>query len=373
MGASELASTERDVAWLCRGGMDKDAFCRAVGDRLGPAVQFDGSCWHTIDPATLLITSHLTENIPDVSFPSLARNEYVADDVNTFASLARGRRRVGTLHGATAGRPERSLRHSAMLEPRGLDAELRASFVSRASCWGSLILVRETGRPDFAREERDLLARLSTRIAEGLRRALLISAARASAREAGPGLLVLNRDGSLESLTPAAAVWLEELSQLGSGSGTSPLPPAVVAAAAAALQAPATAHAVRAHVRTPTGRWLALDPAPLLGGSVGQVSLVISPAQPAETALLVLRAHGLSAREREVARLVIVGRSTTQIGAVLFVSPNTVQDHLKSIFDKVGVRSRKELVGHVFFEHYLPNIADGATLSPAGSFAGFGS
>jgi DNA-binding CsgD family transcriptional regulator len=366
MATVELARVEHDVEWLCRGGLDKDTFCRSVGERLSAAVQFDGSCWHTIDPATLLITSHLTEGIPEVNFPSLATNEYVTDDVNSFASLARGRRRVGTLHGATAGRPERSPRYVGMLEPRGLQAELRASFVSRASCWGSLILVREAGRPDFARKERDLLARLSTQIAEGLRRALLISAARRSASEAGPGLIVLNQDGSLESLTPAASVWLDDLATLGSGSGTSPLPPAIVAAAAAASQAPGIDQPLRGHVRTRSGRWLALDPGPLLGGSPGQVSVVISPAQPTEAARLVLRAYGLSAREHDVAQLAILGRSTTQIGTALFISPNTVQDHLKSIFDKVGVRSRKELVGHVFFHDYLPKITHGAQPSSTG-------
>ena len=95
MYTAALERTEREVAELCRGGLDKDAFCRSVGERLARVVQFDGSCWHTIDPATLLITSHLTENIPDVDFPLLAWNEYVADDVNRFASLARGRRHVG--------------------------------------------------------------------------------------------------------------------------------------------------------------------------------------------------------------------------------------------------------------------------------------
>ena len=264
MHSGALERTEREVAELCRGGLEKDAFCRSVGASLARVVQFDGSCWHTIDPATLLITSHLTENIPDVNFPLLAWNEYVADDVNRFASLADGRRRVGTLHGATAGKPERSLRHREMLAPRGLDAELRVSFVSRASCWGSLILVRERGRPDFPRGERELVTRLSPRIAEGLRRALLLAAARESASEAGPGLIVLGGDGALESLTPAAAVWLDELAQIGSASGTSPLPPVVLVVAAAALEAPATAAPVRTHVRTHAGRWLALDAARLL-------------------------------------------------------------------------------------------------------------
>ena len=67
MYTAALERTEREVAELCRGGLDKDAFCRSVGACLARVVQFDGSCWHTIDPATLLITSHLTENIPEVT------------------------------------------------------------------------------------------------------------------------------------------------------------------------------------------------------------------------------------------------------------------------------------------------------------------
>ena len=42
----------------------------------------------------------------------------------------------------------------------------------------------------------------------------------------------------------------------------------------------------------------------------------------------------------------------------LSISPYTVQEHLTAIFDKVGVRSRGELVGQVFFRHCLPRIPD---------------
>jgi DNA-binding CsgD family transcriptional regulator len=75
------------------------------------------------------------------------------------------------------------------------------------------------------------------------------------------------------------------------------------------------------------------------------MSVIIEPPRPDELAPLLIAAYGLSDREQAVTALVFQGRSTRQIARALSVSPYTVQEHLTAVFDKVGVRSRGELVG----------------------------
>jgi DNA-binding CsgD family transcriptional regulator len=100
----------------------------------------------------------------------------------------------------------------------------------------------------------------------------------------------------------------------------------------------------------------------------GRVAVIINAARDPEVASLIAQAYGLSARERELTRLVLHGRSTHEIAEGLHVSPYTVQDHLKSIFEKVGVRSRRELVAQLFLQQCAPKLAIGASPGADGWF-----
>ena len=62
--------------------------------------------------------------------------------------------------------------------------------------------------------------------------------------------------------------------------------------------------------------------------------------------------YDLTPREREVLQLVLKGLD----GRALHVSAYTVQDHLKALFNKVGVHSRGELVARVLGDHYFPHV-----------------
>ena len=65
---------------------------------------------------------------------------------------------------------------------------------------------------------------------------------------------------------------------------------------------------------------------------------------------------------------VVRGLSTAEIADAFHIASHTVQDHLKAIFEKVGVSSRRELVGQLFTQQYQPRILSGRDIDSTGWF-----
>jgi DNA-binding CsgD family transcriptional regulator len=346
---------EHVIAELCRGGLDPDALRAAVLPRLGRAVGFDAAFWATTDPATMLFTSGTQVELPEESAPRFVANELFGDDCNKFTEVARARSGVRTLAGATRGRLGRSARFREILEPIGLGDELRAALRVRGACWGVVCLHRELDAPPFSAAEVELLRRLSPHLGEAIRASLLRTEALEAEAVDGPGVVMLAPDLTVVGTTPAGGRWLEELGPAPPG-----LPaPTAVCAVAASLRAAETPGGSgmpvpSARVRTRAGRWVVLHASWLsLEGEPEHrtIAMVVEQARPLEVAPLLMAAYGLTGQEREITGMVARGLATREIAGSLFIAETTVQDHLKSIFDKTGARSRRELVATLLGEY----------------------
>lgn len=367
-----VASPERfrdEVVRLSHRGLGVRDYSLAVAQILRRAVPFDGVCVMTMDPATFLPTGHVIENgLPDEATPRLAEIEAMEPDFNKFTDLARHRARAGTLSAATDGRLQRSARHRELRGPHGFADELRAALADASGTWGGVVLMREAGRADFDPADATLLNGLASHLTEGLRRAILLSALSGNEEERGVGLLLLTDADTVALANAAAELWLDELR--GSDDGDRlPFVVHAVADRARNVAGGRVSGAASARVRAPSGRWLLVRGSMLGDGADARTAVLLEAAQAPELAPLIADGYGLTQRERTVTQLVAQGASTDEIASRLYLSPYTVQDHLKAVFDKVGVSTRGELVARLFFDHYAPRLAGGATVGSDGWFA----
>jgi DNA-binding CsgD family transcriptional regulator len=340
------AHAERELVRLCHSRLDLATVRSRVLRSLRRLMPVDAAFFATSDPETLLFTGAYAEEPLDAATHLFLDNEFGSDDVNKFAALATSATHVSSLDAATRGDRPSSGRYRDIMRPLGLGDELRAALTTGPDCWGYLCLHRTDHPRGFTPSEAALIARLGPHIAHALRQAVLLQGPPVAVDAERPGVVLLADDLSIVATTPEA----EHLLGLVERAPRLPLPVAVyaVAAALSAVErgaAPADA-LPSTRVRAASGQWLDVHASRLDGSSgAGGIAVVVEPCSPRSTVPILLSAHGLSTRESEVARLVLRGASTRAISDTLHISPHTVQDHLKAIFDKLGVRSRRDLVG----------------------------
>ena len=342
-------------------GNDLVTLWREAGPLLAEAVpHFEAACFFTVDPSSLLTTSHFQEGLPEIPGEWLAR-EYAEGDYNSMREVLQSSPGVGTLHDATGGRPELSRKFHEEMQPFGCDQELLFALRTRdGEIWGLVGLYRENDRPRFSALDFDVVRRVAPGLAAGARHGLLLGQAGDPDLPQAPGLVILDDAFAVESATPTSAEWLAELG------GTIETPPASLLAVAGHVLSGGDSPA-ESRVRAENGRWVVLHGSRLIHrNGRRQVSVVIEAAQPTHLTSLLMRAYGLTSREQEVARRVLSGESTATIARDLAIAAGTVQAHLRNIFEKTGVRSRRELVAVAFQRHFEPRVRDNEHRTTAG-------
>ncbi len=330
-------------------GLRWDDFCVAAIELLKQAIPFDSVCMSTTDPATNLSTAGVRYDLDQLGDEEFLQLEYGDPDYNNFVDLARQSVGVSILAEATEGRPQLSNRYREFLTKGDIPHEMRGALRSGGQMWGVFTLYRTTGRSGFSPGEAEFMHRIEPVLARGIRRGLIVGDLQRAHRSATVTVVVLDPAGQVVSATEGAAERFEEL-----GGDLWSQVPINVASVAGAARGPSSRWVPEMRMRSRSGEWLKLHAARVSGpeGPTADVAVTIAPAGPAEIIPLVVAAYGLTEREQNVVQQVLGGGSTAEIGRRLYLSPYTVQDHLKAIFAKVGVSSRRELASRVFFEHY---------------------
>jgi DNA-binding CsgD family transcriptional regulator len=373
----------RDIKAISERESDSRTLRQLVVARLSRLVYWDAVCICTVDPWTLLVTDEICYGIPPEMHAHAAHNEYLVDDLHKFATIARSGSGVAILGRAPRELRDSSSRLNTIMPLIDASHEIRAACSVDGQCWGAIAAFRTGAKPDFSSAEAALLHAVAAPLAAGLRRTAYRPGAGVgiTPENTGPGVLVLGLHGETLVANDAAHQWLDELSPAHPPKAGG-LPIAihqVVARVRVGLgetggagpdhgylnhrdldRAPSWALGAYARLRARSGRWMTVHGSPASGSLVpGQgIAVVIEAAPASDIAQLLMLAYGLTPRERQVLQRVIAGNPSSAIAAALRVSANTVQDHLKSIFAKVGVRSRGQLVARVIGEHYAFGVTD---------------
>jgi DNA-binding CsgD family transcriptional regulator len=331
---------------LSESSLDAEPIQREAIADLRRVIGFDRWCWAFADPLTLIPLGGIADH--DYG-PRLARSlelEYSGGDFATMGALARRTVPVASLSAETGRDLARSPRWDEILRPVGIGDEAVLACRDALGCWGWIKAYRDSGDPAFTDDDLELLAAVGPSLGSALRRRIGGATPIAGGLPSAPGVIVLDGDLNAISWTAEARDWAAALPAASVFAAWGMLPATVYPAAALARSGSAT-NETRALERAVDGRWVKIEAAPLDGEDGGRIAVVLRAAAPSETFELLCRAYALTTRERQVVAALIAGDDTRAITERLVISRHTVQDHLKAVFAKVGVRSRRELLARL--------------------------
>jgi DNA-binding CsgD family transcriptional regulator len=322
--------------------LDRESLQREAIADLRRVIGFDRWCWVAADPDTLVPLSGIADHDYGPAVPRVLELEYSGDDFAAMDMVARRTSPAGSLNGETGGDLARSPRWDEVLRSVGIGDEAVVACRDAFGCWGWIKAYRDDSDRPFAESDLELLADAAPHLGSLLRRHLVEPTNGGAVAQIPPGVIVLDRDLRPVGWTEEARAWIDLVpaARLFAGWG---ILPAVVYPVAALSRSAEDVPRARAIERVVDGRWVAIQAAPLEPDD-GTIAVTLRAATTIETFDLLCRAHALTRRERDVVAALLGGLHTRGITERLSISRHTVQDHLKSIFEKIGIHSRRELV-----------------------------
>jgi DNA-binding CsgD family transcriptional regulator len=342
-------STERErvdcrerLERLSESVLDSESIRREAIARLQRTVGFERWCWPIADPETLLPGGGIADHDYGRGVPRSLELEYSGDDFAAKHVLACRVSPAASLNAETGGDLARSARWNEVLRPVGIGDVAVIACRDALGCWGWIEAYRDRADRPFEEQDLELLASLGPSLGSALRRHAL-GVSREPSVERPPGVLVLDASLKLRSWTAAAREWIDTLpaARLNAAWG---ILPTVIYPAATRARSGAGADRAHALLRGVDGHWVMIEAACLEGERDGEVAVTLRAPTPVEILRLLSRIHALTARERELVRLLLAGLDTRAVGDRLHISAHTVQDHLKSVFGKTRIHSRRELL-----------------------------
>jgi DNA-binding CsgD family transcriptional regulator len=311
-----------------------------VLEQLRSPLGFDGYAWLLTDPVTEVGTAPVADVPWLAELPRQIRLKYLTG-LNRWTSLHE--RAVGLLAQDTGGELGRSLVWQDLLSEHGVCDAASVVFRDRFGCWGFLELWRQRGT--FSAADGELLSELAALLTPELRRLQAATFDGAPQRfDPGPGVLLLSPELLVRSQTPETQQYLRLLVPPAGGQAPVPAGAYNVAAQLLAVEAGVDDHPPSARVHLAGSRWVTLRAARLGDTADSDIAVTIERTSAGERADLFARACGLSHREYELLQCLVEGADTREVAQRMFLSQNTVQDHLKSVFAKTSVRNRRTLL-----------------------------
>ncbi|GAC1598075.1 MAG: hypothetical protein NVS3B28_30010 [Candidatus Velthaea sp.] len=333
--AQKFGQISRELRSACYAGLDSEALRRRVNDALALALSADAALFLEIDPATSVPRSSVLFGHTESFCRHMVTSVYLNGPVLDFG--LRAAQNVGAVRLANLAIEHERDAYARAMREYGFYDDLQLVIDSRRRPTGFISAARRSAKR-FLPADTSLLDELSPHLAAGLRAASIKASI-----EAQPGtnvaIIVLDRSGNLEVANGAAELFL------GNPSATAPAFWDGLRLVAALLEKTldADGRAVPAVSMILGGRQYMMRAERGIGADGDPRTIVLLEPPRNDDCTDIFASFGLSPRESQIAAAIVRGYTTADISTELRISANTIKTHVRVIFEKLGITSRREL------------------------------